>query len=72
MRHMLVRFLAASVWSWFFGQGSLLAQHAGDIFVGRNASGQLAVGGFDGGENLIVLPPVSALFVGWADNEPWI
>jgi len=47
-----------------------LAQHAGDVFPARTASGQLTWGGFQPDINVVALPPVTGLFEGWADNEP--
>lgn len=45
-------------------------QHAGDVWIGRSAGGQLKLGGFDINDNVIVLPPVSGVLNGWSDNEP--
>ncbi len=55
-----------------------LAQHAGDVLVGRSSSNQLMVGpagsgGYVPDENIKVLPPVSSppgLFNGWSENNP--
>jgi len=47
-----------------------MAQHAGDVFPARTASGQLTLGGFLPDINVIALPPVTGLFEGWADNDP--
>jgi len=47
-----------------------LAQHAGDVFPARTAAGQLTWGGFQPDINVVVLPPVTGLFEGWADNDP--
>lgn len=48
------------------------AQHAGDIWVGVSAQGQLKIGGFNPAHHIIVLPPVTpgGLFRGWSGNSP--
>jgi hypothetical protein len=52
-----------------------VAQHAGDVFVGRSSSNQLKIGptgsgGYVPDDNIKVLPPVSGIFNGWSDNNP--
>lgn len=47
-----------------------MAQHAGDIFVGRSAADQLKNAGFPVSLNLIYLPPSDGILHGWADNTP--
>ncbi|HNQ21817.1 MAG TPA: hypothetical protein PKK06_01860 [Phycisphaerae bacterium] len=48
------------------------AEHQGDVWVGRTAGGQLALtpSGYVPEENYRVLPPVSGLLHGWADDDP--
>lgn len=50
-----------------------LAQHAGDVWVGRTDSANppisIHVGGFDT-NNLVVLPPVNGILHGWSNNSP--
>jgi hypothetical protein len=41
-----------------------------DIIVAANESGQLTVTGFDPDDEIVILPPVSGILVGWSDNEP--
>lgn len=46
------------------------AQHAGDVFVGRNQAGQLKVAGFATEAEYAPLLPVSGILQGWSDNDP--
>mgnify|MGYP005853651969 CR=1 FL=1 len=54
--------------SWWCGAAA--AQHAGDVWVGRTAAGQLAIGGYPVDDEIVVLPPVEGLLKGWANNDP--
>lgn len=65
MRHYL--FLAAAI---LLSTSFASSQHAGDIFVGRTAGGQLRATGFADEEFYVPLMPVSGLLNGWADNDP--
>lgn len=56
--------------SLFFAVTNAQAQHAGDVIVGVSAAGQLKIGGFIPDEHVVVLPPVSGLLQGWANNNP--
>ncbi len=47
-----------------------VAQHDGDVFVGRSTAGHLKVGGFIPELNVVGLPCVSGLFQGWSSNNP--
>lgn len=58
----LIALLAAS--------SPVLAQHDGDVFVGRSGSGQMKIGGFIPDLNVVGLPCVNGLFQGWSTNNP--
>lgn len=49
-----------------------LGQHAGDLWVGRSAAGQLKIGGSDPQASIVVLPPIvnPGVFSGWSGNNP--
>jgi hypothetical protein len=69
----LIRVLAES--SLLVFPSLVVAQHAGDVFVGRSSSNQLKIGptgsgGYVPDDNIKVLPPVSGVFNGWSDNNP--
>lgn len=66
---------AATIAVILFVGKSTYAQHAGDVFVGRTAAGQLRIsapgsGGYVPDESIKVLPAVMGLFNGWSDNNP--
>lgn len=55
------------------GIGHARAQHTGDVWIARTATGhQLAIDtrGFVPDDNYAVLVPASGLFSGWTDNDP--
>lgn len=52
------------------GSSVASAQHAGDVFVGRNQAGQLKVAGFATEAEYAPLLPVSGILQGWSDNDP--
>lgn len=47
-----------------------MAQHEGDIFVGRSSADQLKIGGFSVATRFVYLRPVDGVLKGWADNIP--
>lgn len=50
--------------------GAAIAQHDGDVLVGRSSANQLKNGGFIPDLNVVGLPCVNGLFQGWATNNP--
>jgi hypothetical protein len=65
-RYFATVYAAMAVWL----APAAIAQHAGDVLVGRSAAGLLKIAGFIPDENVVVLPPVCSLICGWADNNP--
>lgn len=55
-----------------FGNAVFAQPHAGDVIVGRSGTNVLRIdpGGFVPDDEIVLLPPSSGLFNGWADNNP--
>ncbi len=70
MQSRLCRLIAATLLAALPLTRSASAQHAGDIWVGVSAAGQLKHAGLDLNAVVVVLPPSSGALVGWADNDP--
>ena len=64
--------LSVAMWLPWLSSHAVYAEHEGDIWVGRSASGQLKIDpqGYTPADSYTYLPAISGLFNGWGDNDP--
>jgi hypothetical protein len=66
----VTKLIVAGLVGVFYTSASAVAQHAGDLWIGHDDTGQLQIGGFDYQTQPVILPETSGLLNGWADNAP--